>query len=150
MVVLALAGALVVVPRAVDAAPTPPAVQLALPGFGPTAIVPTGAPVTMRLTVDRPVRFRLGYRPSGSAAPFAPFPDATGRGRDTIEIGVVAPADAGSYDVEAIVEAGGQRAHVVAEQAIVVTGPGVTEDARCDDLDPTACLLPFPNDAFTG
>jgi hypothetical protein len=104
----------------------------------------------MRLTVDRPVRYRTGYRPSGSAASFAPFPDAMGRGRGTIDIGVTAPIEPGAYDVAVTVEAGGQQAQVIAERAIVVTGPALEMDQRCDDLDPRACLLPFPNNAFTG
>ena len=145
-----LVGAIVVVPRAVEAAPTPPAVQLAAPAAGGSAIVSSGGPVTLRLTVDRPVTFRVGYRPSGSGAGFVPFPDATGRGTGTIDVGVVAPAVAGAYDVDVTVEADGVEAHSLAERAIIVTGPALEMDQRCDDLDPAACLLPFPNDAFTG
>jgi hypothetical protein len=134
----------------VDAAAPPPVVELASSESGASTIAPSGAPVAMRLTVNRPVHFRLGYRPSGTAAPFAPFPDATGRGHGTIDVGVVAPVDPGAYDVEVTVKAGRQQARAVAERAIVVTGPGLETDQRCDNLDPTACLLPFPSNAFTG
>ena len=144
-----LFGGLVLVPRVVDAAPIPPVVQLAEPSSVVPAVVATGGPVSVRFTVDRPVAYRVGYRPAGSAGAFVPFPDAVGRGRATIAVGVVAPADEGVYDLAVTVAAAGQEAQVIAPHAIA-TAPGVSTDQRCDDLDETACLLPFPNDAFTG
>ncbi|MGH9274801.1 MAG: hypothetical protein ACRDZU_09155, partial [Acidimicrobiales bacterium] len=150
VVLVGLLAGLIVVPRAVDAAPTPPEVQLVSPSSGAPAVVATGGPVTVRFTVDQAVQFSIGYRSTGSSAPFALFPDAVGRGRGTIDVGVVAPADGGIYDIAVTVAAGGRRAQAAAAQAVVVTGPGLLEDDRCDDLDPAACLLPFPNDAFTG
>ncbi len=150
LVVLALLAGLLVVPRAVEAAPLPPAVQLLAPATIAPAVVTTGGAVAVRFTVDRAVTWTIGYRPSGSDAAFAPFPDATGRARTAATAGVPAPADAGTYDVAVTVRAGGAAAQAIARRALLVTGPGVTEDQRCDGLDPVACLLPFPNDLFTG
>lgn len=150
MLALALLAGLLVVPRAADAAPKAPSVQLTSPGTQSPALTPTGGPVAVRFTVDRNVRWSIAYRPSGSGAPFAEFPDAAGQARAEVTAGVVAPADAGTYDIAVTVTAGKAEARAVAKSALIVTGPGVTEEQRCDGLDPVACLLPFPNDAFTG
>ena len=148
MILAGLVAGLLVVPRAVDAASTPPAVHIVAPMA--RTVVATGAPVTVRFTVDQPVGYQVGYRRTDEGGAFAPFPDAAGSGAGTVDVGVVAPADAGSYDVSVAVEADGQRAYAVIEAALFVTGPALEEDQRCDDLDQRACLLPFPNDAFTG
>jgi hypothetical protein len=150
VLVLALLVGLLVVPRAADAAPKPPVVQLSSPTTLSPTIAATGGPLAVRFTVDRAIRWTIGYRRAGSGAPFADFPDATGQARRTTTAGVVAPADPGTYDIAVTVSAGGTQVTAVAQRALVVTGPGVTEDQRCDGLDPAACLLPFPNDTFTG
>ena len=149
-VLVAVVASLVGIPHGVDAAPPAPAVQLVAPSSAAPAIVATGASVTVRFELDRNAAYEVGYRPAGSAAPFARFPDASGRGRGTIEVGVVGPVSAGAYDLAVTATASGQTAQAVAARALVVTGPALEADQRCDELDTTACLLPFPSDAFTG
>lgn len=150
VLVLALVSSLLVVPPRAEAAVTPPAVQLASPSTLSPAVVPAGAPVAVRFTVDRSVRFSVGYRPSGSSAGFSPFPDAEGRASGVAVVGVVAPVAAGAYDIAVTVVAAGREARAVALRSLLVTGPALLEAQRCDALDPVTCLLPFPNDAFTG
>ena len=147
---LAVLAGLLVAPRPADAAPKAPSAQLNSPSTLAPAVVPTGAAVAVQLRVDRTAHWSVGYRPSGSESAFAELPDAAGHGRGPVTVGVVAPADAGTYDLAVTVVSGGGRAQAVAERALVVTGPALSEEHRCDGLDPVACLLPFPNDVFTG
>lgn len=147
---LALLAGLLAVPRAADAAPKAPALRMISPSTSSPAVVSTGGPLAVRFTVDKPVRWTIAYRRSGSGAGFSEFPDGAGAGQGPVTVGVVAPADAGSYDVALSVTAGGTQARAVADRALIVTGPGVTDAQRCDGLDRAACLLPFPNDTFTG
>jgi hypothetical protein len=150
VLVLALLAGVVAVPRAAEAAPKPPVVQLAAPGTLAPAVTSTGGPVAVRFSIDRTAGWTVGYRPAGSTAAFSPFPAATGQGRGALVAGVVAPVQPGTYDIGVTARAGNVETRAVAARALVVTGPALTEDQRCDGLDPVACLLPFPNDAFTG
>ncbi len=150
LVLLTLLASLAIVPRAVEAASTPPAVSLDSPSTAAPAVVATGSPISLHVTTDRPVRYRVGYRPAGTSTDLTPFPASVGTGDGTFDVGVVAPVQPGSYDIAVTVEADGHTVQVGALQALHVVGPALASDARCDDLDPRACLLPFPNDHFTG
>jgi hypothetical protein len=111
--------------------------------------VPAGAPVVVRFTLTDSTSWSIRYRPNGSTAPFVELPDAHGSGAGARTEGVVAPADAGLYDLA--VDASNKRgtAHAVVPGALLVTGPAVAAADRCGGVDPAACLLPFPNDTFT-
>ena len=150
VLVLALLAGLVAVPRAADAAPKAPSVRVTSPGPLAPATAAAGGPVAVRFTVDRTAQWEVGYRPAGSSSPFATFPAGTGQGRGTLVAGVVAPLEPGLYDLAVTASVGKVDARAIAAASLLVTGPGVAEDQRCDALDPVACLLPFPNDAFTG
>jgi len=149
LLALALVTGLLAAPRPADAAPTPPIVLLASPTTIPPTLVAAGAPVVFRFSTTGATTWSLGYRQAGSDAPFADFPAAQGTGTGARTEGVVAPVGAGTYDVAVTAIGKGGAARAVAPGALVVTGPAVLPSDRCGEVDPTACLLPFPNDVFT-
>lgn len=146
---LALVAGLLVAPRPADASLTPPTVLLASPTSVPPTLAASGAPVVFRFSTTGATSWAIGYRRAGTDAPFTDFPAAQGTGNGARTEGVVAPVGVGTYDVAVTATGKGGTARATAPRALVVTGPAVSPSDRCGEVDPTACLLPFPNDIFT-
>ena len=134
----------------------PADVAITDPTSGSPEITTQGAPVSITFTSDRSGTYAVLYKPAfppGSGV-YVPFPDgeATGTLTEAGEktVAVTAPALSGSYDlrVEFTTTAGLQSA-ATQTGALVVTVPGVTQAQRCDPIDPSVCMFPFPNDHFT-
>ena len=134
----------------------PANVEITKPSSESPEITTQGANVAVTFTTDKPGTYALKYKPAfppGGDA-FLPFPDGGATGTVTApgekSVSVTAPAAPGSYDLRLeFTTTAGQASAATEPGALVVTIPGVTQAQRCDPLDPSICMFPFPNDHFT-
>ncbi|MFA5786230.1 MAG: hypothetical protein WDA71_04460 [Actinomycetota bacterium] len=125
---------------------------------GPTAdqpaILTQGAPSSLSFTTDTPGRYEIAYRSTSPVATgaWSDFPDGKGivttAGSRTAAL--TAPGDPGTYDLRlTFTTPAGKVSDAAQASALIVTLSGATDSQRCDPIDPTHCLLPFPSNVFT-
>jgi hypothetical protein len=147
----ALGAALVILLTsvAVRAADSGSAASVGLAVDGGQALVPEGGRFVVRVAAGGPGDISIRYRARDGRE--ATFPDghlamaAAGEQARTL----TAPAVPGRYDLRVVLRNGDSQSASLVKGALVVSGPALLPDDRCDVLDPAHCLLPFPNDWFT-
>ena len=136
--------------------PQPANVSITEPTGSPPEITTQGSAFDLTFASDLPGTYSVQYRPSfpGGSAPFVPFPDTAARGSlpaaGEKTVGLTAPATPGSYDLRVeFTTTAAKVSAATATSALFVTAPGLTDAQRCDPIDPSLCMFPFPNDHFT-
>ena len=136
--------------------PQPADVEITDPTSSSPEITTQGASFTLTFTSDKSgsytVKYRPAFPPGGELFLTFPDDDATGTLTEPGEktVALTAPALSGSYDLRVEFTTTEDLSSAATQtNALVVTVPGVTPAQRCDPIDPSICMFPFPNDHFT-